>query len=90
MCHGSGFSGRVGIYELLTVDDNLRDIINQDASVGNMRRAFQASGASTLFDDGIRKVRMGETMVEEVLRATEVGYLNSQANQTSVEEGIEH
>jgi type IV pilus assembly protein PilB len=89
ICHGSGFSGRVGIYELMTIDDNLRDIINQDASVANMRRAFRKSGASSLFDDGIRKVRLGETMVEEVLRATEVGDLNSQVDQTPVEEGIE-
>lgn len=87
MCHGSGFSGRVGIYELLTISDDFRDIINQDASVTNMRRAFQASGASSLFDDGIRKVRLGETMVEEVLRATEVGDLNSQSTQPN-EEGI--
>lgn len=90
MCHGSGFAGRVGIYELLTVDDSFRDIINQDPSVGNMRRAFQTSGASTLFDDGIRKVRLGETMVEEVLRATEVRDLSSQAVQIPTEEGIEN
>jgi len=89
MCHGSGFSGRVGIYELLTINDHFRDIINQDASVANMRRAFSTSGAGSLFDDGIRKVRLGETMVEEVLRATEVGDLNSQANQAPAEEGFE-
>jgi type IV pilus assembly protein PilB len=77
-CHGSGFSGRVGIYELLTITDHFRDIINQDASVANMRRAFRESGSSSLFDDGVRKVRLGETTMEEVLRATEVGDLKSQ------------
>ncbi|MCF7975337.1 MAG: GspE/PulE family protein [Phycisphaerae bacterium] len=78
MCHGSGFSGRVGIYEMLTMNDHFRDIINEDACVANMQRAFRESGARSLFDDGIRKVRLGETTMEEVLRVTEVGDLNSQ------------
>lgn len=79
VCHGSGFSGRVGIYELLTISDRFRDIINEDTSVANMRRAFRESGASSLFDDGVRKVRMGETTMEEVLRVTEVGDLSAEA-----------
>jgi type II secretory ATPase GspE/PulE/Tfp pilus assembly ATPase PilB-like protein len=47
-------------------------MINQDASVNNMRRAFQGSEANTLFEDGIIKVRQGLTTIEEVLRVTEV------------------
>ena len=84
VCHGSGFAGRLGIYELLTITDHFRDIINEDTSVANMRRAFRASGASSLFDDGIRKVRLGETTVEEVLRVTEVGDLNSTVAQEHI------
>ncbi|MHC4624046.1 MAG: GspE/PulE family protein [Planctomycetota bacterium] len=71
-CRGSGYLGRVGIYEMLIVDENFRDMINKDASVNNMRRAFQKSGAATLFDDGIKKVKQGLTTIEEVLRVTEV------------------
>jgi type II secretory ATPase GspE/PulE/Tfp pilus assembly ATPase PilB-like protein len=71
-CRGSGYVGRIGIYELLLVDDTFRDMINQDASVNNMRRAFQGSEANTLFEDGIIKVRQGLTTIEEVLRVTEV------------------
>jgi type IV pilus assembly protein PilB len=71
-CRGSGYVGRIGIYELLLVDDAFRDMINQDASVNNMRRAFQGSEANTLFEDGIIKVRQGLTTIEEVLRVTEV------------------
>jgi type IV pilus assembly protein PilB len=71
-CRGSGYVGRIGIYELLLVDDNFRDMINQDTSVNNMRNTFQNSEANTLFEDGIIKVRQGLTTIEEVLRVTEV------------------
>jgi type IV pilus assembly protein PilB len=71
-CRRSGYAGRVGIYELLIVDDTFRDVINKDASVGNMRRVFQESGQASMFDDGIEKVKQGLTTIEEVLRVTEV------------------
>jgi len=71
-CRGSGFSGRVGIYELLVVDERFRDMINKDSSVNNMRRAFIESGSASLYDDGIEKVKQGSTTMEEVLRVTEI------------------
>jgi type IV pilus assembly protein PilB len=71
-CRGSGYVGRVGIYELLVIDDKFRDMINQDSSLANMRRAFHESGQPGLFDDGIKKVKLGATTIEEVLRVTEV------------------
>jgi type II secretory ATPase GspE/PulE/Tfp pilus assembly ATPase PilB-like protein len=71
-CRNSGYAGRAGIFELLVVDEKFREIINQDASVNSMRRAFQASGWPTLFDDGLEKVRKGVTTIDEILRATEV------------------
>jgi len=71
-CRGSGYVGRVGIFELLIIDDKFRDMINTDSSVANMRRAFRASGHDTLFDDGMKKVKAGVTTLEEVLRVTEV------------------
>ncbi len=71
-CRGSGYSGRVGIYEMLVVDDRFRDMINQDSSMTNMRRAFQRSGQRSLFEDGMLKVQEGLTTIEEVLRVTEV------------------
>ncbi|MCF7955816.1 MAG: GspE/PulE family protein [Phycisphaerae bacterium] len=71
-CRGSGYAGRLGIYELLLVDDNLRAAINRDASVDNMKRAFARSGRNSLFDDGMLKVAQGLTTIEEVLRVTEV------------------
>ncbi len=69
-CRHSGYSGRVGIYELLVVDDPFRDMINADPSVTNMRRAFRQSGRASLFDDGMHKVAQELTTVDEVLRVT--------------------
>jgi type II secretory ATPase GspE/PulE/Tfp pilus assembly ATPase PilB-like protein len=84
-CRGSGYVGRMGIYELLviddkfrdiinkdSIDDKFRDIINKDSSVSNMRSVFRKSGQPCLFDDGIKKVEQGLTTIEEVLRVTEV------------------
>ena len=71
-CRGSGYSGRVGIYELLVIDDVFKDMINEDSSVTNMQRVFHQSGQASLFDDGIEKVKKGLTTVEEVLRVTKI------------------
>jgi type IV pilus assembly protein PilB len=71
-CRRSGYSGRAGIYEMLLIDDKFRDIITQDASISNMRRAFRESGQKSLYDDGMLKVKSGLTTIEEVLRVTEV------------------
>jgi type IV pilus assembly protein PilB len=71
-CRGSGYLGRVGIYEFLVVDDVFRGMINKDSSVINMRKAFHKSGCNSLFDDGMMKVKQGLTTIEEVLRVTEV------------------
>jgi type IV pilus assembly protein PilB len=62
----------VGIYELLVINEQFRDMINKDSSAENMRRTFYESKASSLFDDGIKKVKQGITTIEEVLRVTEV------------------
>ena len=71
-CRNSGYVGRVGIYELLVIDEEFRDIINKDPSVGNMRRVFYESKQPSLFDDGIKKVKQGLTTIEEVLRVTKL------------------
>ncbi|MHC4568626.1 MAG: GspE/PulE family protein [Planctomycetota bacterium] len=75
-CRDSGYVGRVGIYELLIIDEQFREMINKDSSVNNMRRVFHESGRRSLFDDGMMKVKQGLTTVEEVLRVTEVYGIN--------------
>ncbi|MBW8017223.1 MAG: type II/IV secretion system protein [Planctomycetes bacterium] len=86
-CRGSGYAGRVGIYELLLVDDDLRAAINKDASVDSMKRAFARSGRNSLFDDGMLKVKQGLTTIEEVLRVTEVFDRESLSGGGAVSEG---
>ena len=87
-CRGSGYAGRAGIFELLIVDDEFRDIINKDSSVNSMRAAFVKSGRDTLFDDGIKKVQKGITTIEEVLRVTQVtGRRRTRTRKTSAASG---
>ena len=71
-CRDSGYVGRVGIYELLVIDDAFRSMINKDSSVNNMRSVFHKSGHRSLFEDGLLKVNQGLTTIEEVLRVTEM------------------
>jgi type IV pilus assembly protein PilB len=84
-CRQSGYVGRIGIYELLVIDDMYRDMINKDSSVSNMRQVFQNSGAATLFNDGIKKIKKGLTTIEEVLRVTQAC---KQATETPLEEEL--
>jgi type IV pilus assembly protein PilB len=70
-CRKTGFSGRVGIYELLSVDDQLRDIVARNPNVAEFRRLCIERGMVTLRADGMRKVAKGLTTVSEVLRVTE-------------------
>jgi type IV pilus assembly protein PilB len=75
-CRDSGYIGRVGIYELLVIDDEFRGMISKDSSDNNMRKVFHKSGCHSLFDDGLIKVNEGLTTIEEVLRVTEVYGIN--------------
>jgi len=69
-CRNSGFSGRIGIYELLVADDALRDRITSGASINELRAAAVEAGMVTLHRDGMAKVKAGLTTVEEVFRVT--------------------
>jgi type II secretory ATPase GspE/PulE/Tfp pilus assembly ATPase PilB-like protein/FixJ family two-component response regulator len=67
-CHGSGYRGRLGLYEILTPDDQLRDRIGSGASVLEITRAAQAAGLRTLIVDAAEKVAAGKTTIQEVMR----------------------
>ena len=71
-CRNSGYVGRVGIFELLIIDDSFRTSINDDCSIDNLRKAYLASGTPTLFDDGLQKVKDGITTIGEVLRVIQL------------------
>ncbi|MBI4991751.1 MAG: Flp pilus assembly complex ATPase component TadA [Candidatus Harrisonbacteria bacterium] len=68
-CGHSGLKGRIGIYEVLNVDDEIRAyIINPDFSLDGLRKLARKRGMITMFEDGLRKAMQGMTTVEEVLR----------------------
>ena len=70
-CRGSGFKGRTGIYEILTVDDHIRPLIIDRSASSGIKREAMRHGLHTLRDDGWRKVLDGVTTVEEILRVSE-------------------
>ena len=70
-CRQGGYSGRVGIYELLVLDDVTRDAIARSPNVTEFRRMCVERGMVTLRQDGMAKVAKGLTTIEEVLRVTE-------------------
>jgi len=70
-CRQTGYSGRLGLYELLVLDDFLRDKIASKPNVVEFRRLCTERGMTSLREDGFAKVRQGRTTVEEVLSATE-------------------
>jgi general secretion pathway protein E len=66
---GTGYRGRTGIYELISVDDHMRTMIHDGASEQDLERYARRSSPG-IRDDGRRKILAGETTLEEVLRVT--------------------
>jgi len=69
-CRGTGYKGRAGIFEIFTVDDEIRHLINEGAAVSKIRQRARDLGMRTLREDGVRKVVSGMTTPEEVISAT--------------------
>lgn len=67
-CRETGYSGRIGLFEVFTMNEKLREIMNRDHTESELLRAAKGDGFKTLFEDGMDKVRSGETTCEEVLR----------------------
>ncbi|MFN8113447.1 MAG: GspE/PulE family protein [Solirubrobacterales bacterium] len=67
-CKGSGFRGRIGVYEVMAITDDLRSLILERASSIEIGAAAVAGGMRRMRDDGLEKVRQGLTSVPEVLR----------------------
>ncbi len=67
-CRNTGYRGRVGLYELLTLNDQIRSLIKKDLDVIALRQAAINSGMQTLLMDGISKAWAGWTTIEEVAR----------------------
>ncbi|HEX8145295.1 MAG TPA: type IV-A pilus assembly ATPase PilB [Pyrinomonadaceae bacterium] len=69
-CNGTGYKGRVGLYEVMEVTDEIRELILIGASALELRKRAIEDGMITLRESGIHKIRGGITTVEEVVRET--------------------
>ncbi len=70
-CSHTGYHGRIGIFELMAIDDEIRALISQNVDSKTIKAAATRKGMGTLRADGARKVLAGRTSVAEVIRATE-------------------
>ena len=70
-CMNTGYKGRIGIFELMIVDEKVRNLIIAKKSADEIRNEARSSGMVTLMEDGIGKIQAGLTTVEEVLRVTQ-------------------
>ncbi len=70
-CKQTGYRGRLGIHELLIIDDEVRNLTMKAADSSSIRRVAAAKGMNSLREDGAEKVLSGQTTIEEVLRVTQ-------------------
>ncbi len=71
VCNDTGYKGRMGIFELLIITDEIRDLILNDASSGEISAKVAGQGLLSLREDGLEKVKRGYTTIEEVMRVTQ-------------------
>ena len=69
-CGKSGYKGRIGIYEVLDVDAEIRELVIQQASADKIMQAARKKGTITVLEDGFIKAKSGITTIEEILRVT--------------------
>jgi len=69
-CHGTGYSGRIGLFEMLTFSDSFREAVSAGATTQMLRSIAVESGMRPLREEGFRLLQNGETTVEEVLQCT--------------------
>jgi type IV pilus assembly protein PilB len=70
VCNGTGYKGRVGLYEVMEITDELRELILVGASGLELRRKAVEEGMLTLRQSGLEKIRQGLTSIEEIVRET--------------------
>lgn len=69
-CNNSGYKGRIGLYELLTVTDEIRDCIAEEQSADEIRDVARSQGMTTLREAGLKLIFDGKTTIDEVVRET--------------------
>ncbi|MGQ0636715.1 MAG: GspE/PulE family protein [Planctomycetaceae bacterium] len=69
-CNNTGYKGRCGLFELMDINDDMRDLITSDASIDEMRNLARAQGMTTLRESGLKQIFDGVTTIDEVVRET--------------------
>jgi len=69
-CQNTGYTGRIGIFEILTLNDEIKRMIMEKANAEEVKNKAIAQGMTTMIEDGVEKVLAGVTTIEEVLRVT--------------------
>ncbi|MBI5401461.1 type II/IV secretion system protein [Candidatus Wolfebacteria bacterium] len=69
VCNNTGYQGRMGIFEILDIDTDIRTLINSpDFSLNSLLQLARKKGMVTMFEDGLRKAELGQTTIEEIMR----------------------
>jgi len=69
-CRNTGYKGRMGIFEIFNIDEEVSQLINKNDSTPQLRKRARELGMRTLREDGVRKVLAGQTTAAEVVRVT--------------------
>jgi general secretion pathway protein E len=69
-CGGTGYRGRTGVFEVLEINDEVRDLIGSRCDAGTIASAARSAGMTTMFEHGVKKCQAGVTSASEVLRVT--------------------
>jgi type IV pilus assembly protein PilB len=70
ICHQTGYQGRIGVFEVLTIDDEIREAITERKDAMDIQEIAIKHGMTTMLEDGLEKVKQGMTTLDEVLRVT--------------------
>lgn len=75
-CSGSGYRGRVGLFEVIDVTGRVREVLSTGGGEAAIRQASRQAGALSLREDGLQKARAGVTTLDEVLRVTPMDHVD--------------
>ncbi|HYD35662.1 MAG TPA: GspE/PulE family protein [Vitreimonas sp.] len=70
VCHHTGYVGRIGIFEVLEITEEIRQAITDRQDAGNIQTLAMKQGMTTMFEDGLEKMKQGQTTLAEILRVT--------------------
>lgn len=71
-CHGTGYKGRLGIHEFLQYNQEIKELVLSRRTTRDIERQAMVSGMLRIYEDGLIKVTLGVTTVEEILQATSI------------------